>query len=74
MTVDDPDKRALAAGFVTATLDKSEVEKAEALLMADADFAELVSGFRAQFEAEGTDALPERVWESIERGLTRRQN
>ena len=72
----DPDleKRSLAAGFVTDTLDDAERNLAEAMLLSDAEFAVMVGEFRSRFEAEDKDALPERVWLNIERHLTGRQN
>lgn len=72
----DPDleKRSLAAGFVTGTLDDAEQNLAEAMLLSDAEFAAMVGEFRTRFEAEDKDALPERVWLNIEHRLTRRQN
>ena len=72
----DPDleKRALAAGFVTDTLDDAERVHAEAMLLTDHEFAAIVGAFRTRFEAESTDALPERVWLNIERRLTGRPN
>jgi len=72
----DPDleKRSLAAGFVTDTLDDAERGLAEAMLLSDAEFAAMVQEFRTRFEAENDDALPERVWSNIERRLTGRQN
>lgn len=72
----DPDleKRSLAAGFVTDTLDDAERNLAVAMLLSDAEFAAMVGEFRARFEAEDKDALPERVWWNIERRLTARRN
>lgn len=71
----DPDleKRTLAAGFVTDTLDGSERAHAESMLLSDKEFVAIVLEFRTRFEAEGTDDLPERVWQNIERRLTGRQ-
>ncbi len=66
----DPHKRALAAGFVTLTLDDSEMAEAEGLLCTDAEFAALVRELAVFFAAEDTDALPESLWLRIERRLT----
>jgi anti-sigma-K factor RskA len=68
----DPDleKRSLAAGFVTDTLDDTERIHAEAMLLSDNEFVAMVREFRTRFEAEDRDALPERVWLNIERRLT----
>lgn len=74
MIADDSGKRVLAAGFVTATLSEAEVAEAEILLASDADFANLVRDFRALYEAEGANALPESVWQGIERRLTGRRH
>jgi anti-sigma-K factor RskA len=62
MTAPYPDQKALAAGLVTATLTPDESAQAEALLLTDAGFAELVRAFREIFDAEDDKALPERVW------------
>ena len=74
MTAPYPDKKALAAGLVTATLTEAEAAHAEALLLTDLDFAQMVRGFREIFDAEDDKALPERVWLGIERRLTGKSN
>jgi anti-sigma-K factor RskA len=74
MTIFDPVKRALAAGFVTETLSPEEAVEVEALLLADKDFASLVEVFRQELHAEGDSPLPDRVWEGIGKRLTDRRN
>lgn len=69
----DPDRLALAAGFVTATLSAAEAATAEALIASDEDFAIVVKAFQETFEAEGDAALPETVWQGIQSRLTHRQ-
>jgi anti-sigma-K factor RskA len=73
MPIPDLEKRALAAGFVTDTLDDAERVQAEAMLLSDGEFMSMVQDCRTLFEAEDKGALPERLWQNIERRLTGRQ-